>query len=47
MGSRGSIITYQRRSMRRCLTTAVAARRKMKIMKPFLDVLGLISASLL
>ena len=32
---------------RRCLTTAVAARRKMKIMKPFLDVLGLISASLL
>ena len=29
---------------RRCLTTAVAARRKMKIMKPFLDVLGLVSA---
>ena len=29
----------------RCLTIAVAARRKMmRIMKPFLDVLGLVSA---
>ena len=28
----------------RCLTTAVAARRKMIMMKPFLDLLGLISA---